>query len=113
MLRDFRLKQLLAVGAQPRERAGLVLLHEPAVTDHIGGQNRGEPALHAVALPGPETSPAPFGNPCSEECAHGPLMALLSRTGGIRARSAVEGEADLSRTYPHCLRLTRSGPEAR
>src|SRR5215510_9598099 len=73
MLRDFRLKQLLAVGAQPRERAGLVLLHEPAVTDHIGGQNCGEPALHAVALPGPETSPAPFGNPCSEECAHGPL----------------------------------------
>src|SRR5262249_10357712 len=34
------------------------------------------------------------------------FMALLSRTGAGRLRSAVAGEADLSQTYLHCLRLT-------
>src|SRR5713101_7914491 len=31
-----------------RHRSGLILLHEPAVADHVGGQNRGEAALVAV-----------------------------------------------------------------
>ena len=51
MLVDLRLEQLLAVRAQPLERPGLILLHEPAVADHVGGEDRGEPAFHAIAPP--------------------------------------------------------------
>ncbi len=40
-----RLEDALAPLPQRRQRAGLVLLHEPAVTDHIGGKDGGEAAL--------------------------------------------------------------------
>ena len=33
------------VGLEPRERARLVGLHQPAVADHVGGEDRREPAL--------------------------------------------------------------------
>ncbi len=53
VLGDERLDQLLAVGLQPGQRAGLVLTHEPRVADHVGRQDGGEPPLdtcrsHAV-----------------------------------------------------------------
>jgi len=44
---DQRLQHLLASGLQGGQRAGLVLLHEAAVADHIGRENGGEPALDA------------------------------------------------------------------
>jgi hypothetical protein len=44
---DQRLQHLLASGLQGGQRAGLVLLHEAAVADHIGRQNGGKPALDA------------------------------------------------------------------
>ena len=46
VLGDRWLEQLLAVRTQPFERAGLILLHEPAVADHVGGKDSGEVALH-------------------------------------------------------------------
>jgi hypothetical protein len=46
---DLRFEEFLTVGAQPCERAGLILLHEPAVADHIDSDNGGEAAFHAVA----------------------------------------------------------------
>src|SRR5262249_15558468 len=39
---DRRIDQLQAMGLEPRQRARLVYLHEPAVADHIGGKNRNE-----------------------------------------------------------------------
>ena len=48
MLRHQGLEDSLAARSfRVRERAGLVLLHEPAVADHIGRENGGEPALDA------------------------------------------------------------------
>jgi hypothetical protein len=46
MLRDFRLEKLLAMCPQALEGARFILLHEPAVPDHIGGQDGGELAVH-------------------------------------------------------------------
>ena len=45
--RDRRLDQLLAKPPDAVERAGFVFAHEPAVADHIGGQDGCEPAVHA------------------------------------------------------------------
>ena len=45
VLGDRRVDQLEPVGLEARERAGLVGLHQPAVADHVGRQNRGQPAL--------------------------------------------------------------------
>ena len=45
VLGDERLDELLAVRLQPGERASLVALHEPAVADHVGRQDGGEPPL--------------------------------------------------------------------
>ena len=45
VLGDRRVDQLEPVGPQARKRAGLVGLHQPAVADHVGGEDRGEPAF--------------------------------------------------------------------
>ena len=45
VLGDRRVDQLEPVGLQARERARLVGLHQPAVADHVGRQNRRQPAL--------------------------------------------------------------------
>src|SRR5262249_39382181 len=47
MLRDRRHQDLAAARAQPRHGAGLITLYQPAVADHIGGENGGETALRA------------------------------------------------------------------
>ena len=47
VLGDQRLDELLAQRLQARDRAGLVGAHEPAVADHVRGQNRRELAFHA------------------------------------------------------------------
>ncbi len=44
---DDRLKDFLAAGLERGEGAGLVHLHETAVADHVGSQDRGEAALGA------------------------------------------------------------------
>jgi hypothetical protein len=46
---DLRLEQLLAVGAEPLERGRLVHLHEPAVADHVNGEDRCELAFHGCS----------------------------------------------------------------
>ena len=38
------------MGAQPRQRAGLVLAHQTAVAGDIGGENGRKPALHSLTL---------------------------------------------------------------
>ena len=45
-------------GLQPGERSGLIDLHEPAVPDHVSGQNRGEPPLFNVGFHGINPSAA-------------------------------------------------------
>ena len=40
-------QDILATRPQQRHRSGLILLHEPAVADHVGGKNGGETALDA------------------------------------------------------------------
>jgi hypothetical protein len=42
---DLRLDQALPKRPQRRQRAGLVRRHEPAIPDHVGGQNGCEPSL--------------------------------------------------------------------
>ena len=49
VLLDFRLEQLLAVCPQTFERTRFVLLHEPAVTDHVGGKNGRKLAFHGTS----------------------------------------------------------------
>ena len=44
---DLRLEQLFAMRPEPRECIRLILLHEPAVADHIGGKDGGKVALGA------------------------------------------------------------------
>src|SRR5262249_31175422 len=56
VLCDQRLQHFLASLLQGRQCAGLVLLHESAIADHIGSKNGGEPALggffcHVAPLP--------------------------------------------------------------
>jgi hypothetical protein len=50
MLGHQRLQHLLAPLLQRRQRAGLVLLHEAAVADHVGGENGGKTAFHRGAV---------------------------------------------------------------
>ena len=45
VLGDPRLDELLAQRLEPGVRARLVGFHQPAVTDHVGGQDRGQPAF--------------------------------------------------------------------
>ena len=47
---DLGVDQLFAVRIERGKRRGLVNAHEPAVADHIGGQNSGQTAFH-VRLP--------------------------------------------------------------
>ena len=47
LLRDQWHQDIVTARPQQRHRAGLILLHEPAVADHVGGKNRGEAALDA------------------------------------------------------------------
>ena len=47
VLFDLRLEQLLAMRPEPRERIRLVLLHEPGVADHVGGEDGGKVTLGA------------------------------------------------------------------
>ena len=47
MFRDRRVYQLLAVGLERSQGAHLIELHEAAVSDHIGDQDRSEAALHS------------------------------------------------------------------
>ncbi len=47
VLVDHRIDQLDAMGAQPRERAAFVQLHEPAVADHVRGHDGSEAVFHA------------------------------------------------------------------
>jgi hypothetical protein len=39
MLRDLRFEQFLAMRAKALEGIRLIVLHEPAISDHIDGQN--------------------------------------------------------------------------
>src|SRR3546814_5217918 len=48
MALDERLEHLLPARLQPRQRACLVPLHKPAVANHVGRQDRGEPALDVL-----------------------------------------------------------------
>src|SRR5205814_9410237 len=50
VLGNLRIDQLAAMGAQPRQRAGLVLAHQTAVAGDIGGENGRQPALHSLTL---------------------------------------------------------------
>ena len=47
MLGDQWLQHLLAPGLERGQRAGLIVLHQPAVADHVGGQDGSEAALDA------------------------------------------------------------------
>ncbi len=47
---DRRVDQLEPHGFQPGKRPGLVDFHQPAIADHIRGQNRGQPAMHIRAF---------------------------------------------------------------
>src|SRR5262245_46465175 len=48
MLRDQRLQNLATARFEGGERAHLVLLHEAAVTNHVGSENGGQAALDAL-----------------------------------------------------------------
>src|SRR5262245_39893656 len=50
ILRNQGFEHVLAPGLQGGQRAGFVLLHEPAVADDISGEDGGKPALDAVIL---------------------------------------------------------------
>ena len=43
--RDLGIDQIATQGFETRERPFLVRFHEPAVPDHIGGEDGGKPAL--------------------------------------------------------------------
>src|SRR5262249_15935070 len=43
---DFRFEEVLSVGPERLERSGLVLLHQAAVADHIGGEDSGKATFH-------------------------------------------------------------------
>ena len=45
-----RINQFPTAGLQPRQRADLILPHEAAVANHIGGQDCGKPSLHPRIL---------------------------------------------------------------
>jgi hypothetical protein len=47
MTLDSRVDDLRALLLEPRQRAGLVSVHQAALPDHIGGENGGKPALGA------------------------------------------------------------------
>ena len=51
VLGDRRVDEFFAVGLELRERAGLVRLHQPAVTDDISRKNRCQPSLHSPLPP--------------------------------------------------------------
>ena len=55
MVRDLGIDELFAVGSELRQRPGLVRFHEPAVSDHVGGEDRCESALDP--LHGHQSSP--------------------------------------------------------
>ena len=48
---DSGVDQFAPAALQPLKRADLVLAHEPAVADHIGCKDRGEPSLHTCCAP--------------------------------------------------------------
>src|SRR5262249_13390050 len=49
ILRDCGVEKLPPVGVQPRQRAFLVFLHEPAVADHVAAKNRAQAPLNPLA----------------------------------------------------------------
>ena len=48
MFGDFRVDQLGAMGLLARNRIPLVRLHEPGISDHVGGKDSGKSALFAL-----------------------------------------------------------------
>jgi hypothetical protein len=62
VLGDQRLDEFLAQRLQARDRAGLVGPDQPAVADHISGQNRREPAFHARGHAPASNRAAPIGS---------------------------------------------------
>ena len=52
MLFDLRQDEYAPIGLKPLQRAGLVLLHQTAVTDYIGCQYRGEAPVHCPSTKG-------------------------------------------------------------
>jgi hypothetical protein len=48
VFRDLGVNQLGAMGLLALNRPGLVCLHEPAIADHIGGEDRDKPADGAL-----------------------------------------------------------------
>ncbi len=46
---DLAIDEVIPMGLQRRQGAGLVLLHEAAVADHVGGQYGGKPAFQVLS----------------------------------------------------------------
>ena len=56
VLGDLGVEKLLAMRVERRERRRLIDAHEPAVADHVGGQNSGQTAFHVVPASGLSSS---------------------------------------------------------
>src|SRR5262249_6943369 len=52
MLLDLGLEEVLAMRAHPLEGVRLVLLHEAAIADHVGREDRRKLAFHGPSFPG-------------------------------------------------------------
>jgi hypothetical protein len=95
-----RLEDALASLPQRRRRDGLILLHEPAVIDHIGGTDGGEAGAERVL---PPCRKMPFGQEIPQKCINARGKILLLPTSGmgqtlppghLAAVPAAEDEAD-------------------
>ena len=63
------------MGIQMRERSCLVVAHQAAVADHVGGQDRRQTAFHLRPPLGPETIKLPCENLCGERTPEYRLLA--------------------------------------
>ena len=46
---DLRIDELAAMGSQPRQRTGLIMAHQPAISGDIGGEDGRQPALDPLS----------------------------------------------------------------
>jgi hypothetical protein len=71
VLRDGRIDELDPVGLETRECPGLVDLHQSTIADHVGGEDRCEPALWSrhVHLLGPFTGQSSRWEGFAQACA--------------------------------------------
>ncbi len=92
------------------QRARRVLLHKTAVADHVGGQDRGQTALHARFLLVRRLAAIDEGIHAEKKLPECPLLAISGRAGHVGATSGLPPTPDIRVPMSEFERITADLP---